>query len=95
MTRGWHDGDLHQVWNFVLACYACNSAKRDRPPVARWMPWLETRTEYLIASHHPLRETLIKQLGPGIQQRHQTLARRHTDATRMIPPWLPPITPGD
>ena len=34
MTQGWADGDLHQIWNFVLACYACNSAKRDRPPAA-------------------------------------------------------------
>ena len=89
MTRGWEDGDLHQVWNFVLACYACNSAKRDRPPVARWMPWLERRGEFLIASHHPLRETLIRQLGPDPRQRHDTLARRHTEATRMISPWLP------
>jgi 5-methylcytosine-specific restriction endonuclease McrA len=93
MTRGWHDGDLHQVWNFVLACYACNSAKRDRPPTAEWMPWLERRGEYFIASHHPLRETLIGQLGAGPQQRHETLARRHTQATQMIPPWTPPITP--
>jgi hypothetical protein len=38
MSRGWQDGDLHQVWNLVLACYGCNSAKRDRPPVAAWMP---------------------------------------------------------
>ena len=58
------DGDLHQVWNLVLACYACNSAKRDRPPAADWMPWLERRAEHFIASHHPLRETLIGQLGP-------------------------------
>jgi 5-methylcytosine-specific restriction endonuclease McrA len=34
MSRGWHNGYLHQVWNLVLACYACNSAKRVRPPVA-------------------------------------------------------------
>ena len=26
MGRGWADGDLHQIWNFVLACYECNSA---------------------------------------------------------------------
>ena len=62
MSREWEDGDLHQVWNLVLACYACNSAKRDRPPAADWMPWLERCGEYLIASHHPLRETLISQL---------------------------------
>jgi hypothetical protein len=64
MSREWHDGDLHQVWNLVLACYGCNSEKRDRPPAADWMPWLYQRGEHLIASHHPLRETLISQLVP-------------------------------
>lgn len=92
MTREWEDGDLHQVWNLVLACYACNSAKRDRPPAAAWMPWLEQRGEYLIASHHPLRETLISQLGPDHGSRHETLRRRHTAATEMIPPWIQPIS---
>ena len=87
------DGDLHQVWNLVLACYACNSAKRDRPPAADWMPWLERRGEHLIASHHPLRETLIGQLGQDRDSRHQTLVRRHTAATDMIPPWTPPCCP--
>ena len=91
MTREWKDGDLHQVWNLVLACYACNSAKRDRPPAADWMPWLEQRGEHLIASHHPLRETLISQLGPDPAHRHQTLARRHTAATEMmVHSWTPP-----
>jgi len=92
MTRGWPDGDLHQVWNLVLACYACNSAKRDRPPAAGWMPWLERRGEHVIDSQHPLRETLISQLGPDPGRRHQTLVRRHTAATEMIPPWKPPVS---
>jgi hypothetical protein len=93
MTREWQDGDLHQVWNLVLACCACNSAKRGRPPAADWMPWLEQRGEYLIASHHPLRETLISQLGPDPGSRHQTLVRRHTAATEiMIHSWIPPIS---
>jgi hypothetical protein len=48
--------------------------------------------EHLIASHHPLRETLISQLGPDPVRRHQTLARRHTAATAMIRPWKPPIS---
>ena len=90
MTREWQDGDLRQVWNLVLACYRCNSAKGARPPAADWMPWLDQRGEHLIASHHPLRETLISQLGPDPARRHQTLARRHTAATEMIPPWSPP-----
>jgi len=92
MSRGWHDGDLHQVWNLVLACYGCNSAKRDRPPAPTWMPWLEQRGEHLITSHHPLRETLISQLGPDLGCRHLTLARRHTAATETIPPWTPPVS---
>ena len=93
ISRGWHDGDLHQVWNLVLACYACNSAKRDRPPAAAWMPWLEQRGEHLITSHRPLRETLISQLGPDRASRHETLRRRHTAATGMIlSSWTPPVS---
>jgi hypothetical protein len=61
-----------------------------RPPQTG-CPWLEQRGEYLIDSHHPLRETLISQLGPDPARRHQTLARRHTAATEMIPPWNPPV----
>jgi hypothetical protein len=37
MSRGWPDGDLHQIWNLVLSCYGCSSAKRDRPPAADWI----------------------------------------------------------
>lgn len=50
MANGWQNGNLHQVWKFVLACWARNSAKSGRPPVADWMPWLERRTEHLIGS---------------------------------------------
>ena len=32
LTPNWHDGDLRQVWNLVLACYRRNSAKGARPP---------------------------------------------------------------
>ncbi len=92
MSRGWHDGDLHQVWNLVLACYACNSAKRDLPPHKDWMHWLDERGEHLIASHHPLRETMISQLGPDPAHRHETLRRRHAAAIeRMRSSWTPPV----
>jgi hypothetical protein len=51
------------------------------------------RGERLIASHHPLRETLISQLGPERVSRNQALVRRHTAATEMIPwPWMPPVS---
>lgn len=94
MSHGWQDGDLHQVWNFVLACWACNSAKRDRPPAKEWMPWLVERAEQLIGSHHPLRETLMKQLGKDAEEREQTLVRRYTEATTLLRPWMPPRLPG-
>jgi 5-methylcytosine-specific restriction endonuclease McrA len=93
MARGWQDGDLHQVWNFVLACWGCNSDKWDRPPDEKWMPWLEERTEQLIGSHHPLRETLIRQLGKDASERHRTLVRRHNEATANLRPWMPPRLP--
>ena len=32
MSREWEDGDLHQVRNLVLACYACNSANATARP---------------------------------------------------------------
>ena len=70
MTKQWQDGDLRQVWNLVLACHARNSAKRDLSPHKDWMPWLDQRGEDLIASHHPLRDTLISQLGPDPASRH-------------------------
>ena len=94
MSRGWRDGDLHQVWNFVLACWACNSDKRDRPPAQEWMPWLVERSEQLIGSHHPLRETLIKQLGKNANERWRTLDRRYYKATTDLRPWMPPRLPG-
>jgi 5-methylcytosine-specific restriction endonuclease McrA len=93
MSCGWRDGDLHQVWNFVLACWACNSDKRDRPPAQEWMPWLVDRAEQLIGSHHPLRETLMRQLGNDANERYRTLARRYNEATTYLRPWKPPRLP--
>ena len=62
--------NLDGVWNLVLACPACNRGPRgkfDRIPSTRLLERLHLRNEYLIGSHHPLRETLMKQTGvqPG------------------------------
>lgn len=62
--------NLDGVWNLVLACPACNRGARgkfDRIPSTRLLERLHLRNEYLIGSHHPLRETLMKQTGiqPG------------------------------
>ena len=59
-------GHIDGIWNLVLACARCNrgsSGKFDRVPSLRLLERLNTRNEFLIASHHPLRETLMQQTG--------------------------------
>lgn len=63
------------VWNLVLACSRCNSwhEKSDRPPHLRYVERLNVRNEFLIASHHPLRPTLMAQTGASASGRSATL----------------------
>ncbi|MBM9536744.1 HNH endonuclease domain-containing protein [Desulfobulbus alkaliphilus] len=54
------------VANLVLSCKECNrgeSGKFDRIPTLNFLERLHKRNEYLIQSHHPLRETLMVQTG--------------------------------
>lgn len=54
------------VANLVLACQECNrgsAGKFDRLPSLPLLERLHRRNEYLIRSHHPLRETLLRQTG--------------------------------
>jgi hypothetical protein len=65
------------VWNLVLACRRCNrgiDGKSSRIPAKRLLERLDTRNEFLIASHHPLKETLIVQTGED--NRTRTIWRR-------------------
>lgn len=64
------------IWNLVLACQTCNrgpAGKSDNLPVLNYLERLRTRNEFLIASHHPLRETLMAQTGLTEQARHRFL----------------------
>ena len=64
--------NLDGVWNLVLSCPTCNrgpKGKFDRIPSVRVLERLHQRNEYLIGSHHPLRETLMKQTGMQLAQR--------------------------
>ena len=61
-ARGVHL-DLDGVWNLVLACKPCNSAKYAHAPAHRYLPQLAMRNEWLIASNHPLRETVMAETG--------------------------------
>ena len=63
---------LDSVWNLVLACRDCNrgvDGKSSRLPHKRLLERLDTRNEFLISSHHPLRETLLAQTGAERNER--------------------------
>jgi 5-methylcytosine-specific restriction endonuclease McrA len=80
--------NLDGVWNLVLACTDCNrgtGGKFERPTVLRYVERLHTRNEFLIGSHHPLRETLLKQTGETEAQRRAHLQEVYKVACMAIP----------
>lgn len=75
------------IWNLVLACKACNrgdKGKFDKLPKIRYLSWLFERNEYLIGSHHPLRETLIQQTGLSTSDRKRYLNDFYEKAKTVI-----------
>jgi hypothetical protein len=81
------------IWNLVLACADCNrgpDGKSARVPELRFLARLHERNEYLIGSHHPLRETLMQQTGATEPERHRYLQQAWDEAlSRLIHTWLP------
>lgn len=76
-------GNVNGVWNLVLACRDCNrgaSGKHDRVPAVELVARLHRRNEFLITSHHPLRETLIAQTGGSEAGRAGFLQANYTTA---------------
>ena len=66
------DMNLNGIWNLVLSCKECNrgeNGKLTKIPENFLLERLSIRNEYLIQSHHPLRETLIKQTGKTMPDR--------------------------
>lgn len=60
------NANLDGVWNLVLACPRCNrgsEGKFAKVPELKYLVRLHRRNEYLISSHHPLRDTLMRQTG--------------------------------
>ena len=58
--------NLDGVWNLVLACPNCNrgsDGKFAKVPAIKYLNRLHKRNEFLISSHHPLRETIMNQTG--------------------------------
>lgn len=81
------------VANLVLACKECNRGsygKFDRLPSIDLLERLSRRNEYLIKSHHPLRETLMLQTGLSEKDRRSFLQNAHNCAsTHLIMKWAP------
>ena len=78
--------DLDQVWNLVLACQRCNRGEAGKfaaIPHKKYLHKLSRRNEYLIASHHPLRETLIAATGTNQRERALHLSSAY-DTARMV-----------
>ena len=81
---------LDGVWNLVLACRLCNRGKSSRIPHPRLLERLDTRNEFFIGSHHPLRETLLAQTGATRQQRTAYLNAVYQSSREMlIHTWEP------
>jgi hypothetical protein len=92
--KGFHAADpIDGVWNLVLACQTCNrgtEGKFDLLPALPYLERLHRRNEFLIESHHPLRETLMLQTGPTEQARRAFLKDAYRGAVELlIQRWRP------
>ena len=86
------------VWNLVLACSDCNrgeGGKFARLPSLDLLKRLNRRNDYLISSHHPLRETLIRQTGHSVTERKSFLQKTYNDAKRILIHAWKPTTQND
>lgn len=75
--------NINGVWNLVLASQECNRGEKgkfDRLPDIEYLERLYNRNEFLITSHHPLRETLMQQTGVTASKRHNFLQACYTAA---------------
>jgi 5-methylcytosine-specific restriction endonuclease McrA len=85
--------NLDGVWNLVLSCPRCNrgrAGKFDLIPTTPLLVRLHTRNEFLIGSHHPLRETLMSQTGASSEERSRFMQRTYEAAVQTrIGRWTP------
>lgn len=84
---------VNGVWNLVLSCQSCNrgpAGKFALVPHLHLLERLHRRNEFLIGSHHPLRETLVQQTGATPDERRAFLIAfdRHA-ISQLIHRWKP------
>lgn len=81
------DVNLNGVWNLVLACKDCNRGvhgKFEKIPAPKYLERLYRRNEFLINSHHPLRETLLLQMGDKVDKRVRYLKNIYQKAKEYL-----------
>ncbi len=87
--------DADCVWNLVLACRDCNrgaGGKFAGVPSARLVARLHERNNWLVDSHHPLRETIMLQMGPDAETRASFLrARQRIALDTLLHEWEPVV----
>lgn len=79
--------NFNGVWNLVLSCPNCNrgeSGKFAKAPAIKYLERLSKRNEFLISSHHPLRETLIQQTGNTVTDRRLFLKAMDKNAINIL-----------
>ena len=91
--------DADGVWNLVLACRTCNRGERGKfaaVPSHRLVARLHERNNWLVDSHHPLRETIMLQAGADAEARASFLrARQRIAVDALIYTWEPPQVTSD
>jgi SAM-dependent methyltransferase len=93
-TRAEIEDNLNGVWNLVLACRECNrgeKGKAARVPRLKYLERLHDRNNYLIASHHPLRDTLMLQTGATESSRRNFLQEQYAKAKSLLVHDLAPV----
>jgi len=85
--------DADGVWNLVLACRSCNRGERGKfaaVPASPLVARLNERNNWLVDSHHPLRETILLQTGMDAKSRASFLRSRQKIARdALIHEWDP------
>jgi len=79
--------NLDGVWNLVLACKTCNRGEKGKfakIPTHKYLERLNKRNEFLIESHHPLRETLMQQTGKTAKERQSFLQKIDKQAINLL-----------
>ena len=80
-------GNIDGIWNLVLTCPQCNrgvGGKFAKVPAIKYLYRLHKRNEFLISSHHPLRETLMKQTGNSENERTEYLREMNRSAIDIL-----------